>query len=168
MSTHSSYPAFVEAKLIEPDDLETTVWRLRSEEKTIATLNGSFDLMHAGHLCIIEEASKQADLLIVALNSDASIKKYKSPERPFISLEHRLTMMAALSFVDYVTWFDDTDPITFLRKVQPNVHVNGAEYGSECIEAKIVKKLGGRIHIVQLIPGLSTTQIITKIKNSCD
>jgi len=75
-------------------------------------------------------------------------------------------MVAALQFVDYVTHFEETDPRLLLEKIKPDVHVNGSEYGEDCVEAQIVKKHGGRIHIVSLIPGLSTTQIIEKIKTT--
>ena len=152
-------------KYISPENLEKVISRIRSEGKTIATLNGSFDLLHAGHLKMIHEASKQADCLIMGLNSDASIKKYKSPLRPIVSLEHRLEMIAALEFVDFVTYFDETDPIAFLEKVKPDVHVNGTEYGEKCIEAETIKKYGGRVHIVELVPGLSTSNLIKKIKS---
>lgn len=152
-------------KYISPQALTEKVLQLRKEGKTIATLNGSFDLLHAGHLKMIHEASEQADVLLIALNSDASIQKYKSPLRPIVPLENRLEMVAALQFVDYVTYFDETDPIAFLEIVKPDVHVNGAEYGDECIEAKVVKNYGGRIHIVQLVPGLSTSNLIKKIKS---
>lgn len=151
-------------KLIDPKDLASSVDGLRKKGKKIATLNGSFDLMHAGHLQIIFEAANVADVLIVALNSDASIKAYKSPERPIIPLEYRLMLMAALEFVDFVTWFDETTPIPILEIIKPDVHVNGAEYGENCIEAPTVKKHGGKIHIVKLVPGLSTSQILAKIK----
>lgn len=157
-------PLWLQKKLVEPERLEETVRALRSEKKTIATLNGSFDLLHAGHLFIIHEASKQADCLIVALNSDASIRMYKSPDRPLIALQHRLEMMAALSFVGYVTWFEETDPRSLLSKIKPDVHVNGAEYGENCIEADVVKANGGRLHLVRRIPSLSTSAIIEKIK----
>jgi D-glycero-beta-D-manno-heptose 1-phosphate adenylyltransferase len=150
-------------KLITPDHLSPAVAAIRREGKTIASLNGSFDLMHAGHLQIIYEASQVADTLIVALNSDASIKAYKSPDRPIIPLEYRLQLMAALEFVDYVTWFDETDPIRLLETIRPDVHVNGSEYGENCIEAPTVKKHGGRVHIVKLVPGLSTSQVLKKI-----
>lgn len=153
-----------ETKLIQPADLVSKVQALRKQGKSIATLNGSFDLLHAGHLQIIFEASQQGDILIMALNSDASIKKYKSPKRPIIPLEYRLQMMAALEFVDYVTWFEETDPIKLLELIKPDVHVNGAEYGENCIEAETVKSHGGRIHIVKLVPGLSTSTIIKKIQ----
>lgn len=150
-------------KLIDPQRLSATVEKIRSGGKKIATLNGSFDLMHAGHLQIIFEASQVADILIIALNSDSSIRAYKSPDRPIIPLEYRLQLMAALEFVDFVTWFDETTPIPLLEQIKPDVHVNGAEYGDNCIEAPTVKKHGGRIHIVQLVPGLSTSQILSKI-----
>lgn len=150
-------------KIIDPKDLPEKIARIRAEKKTLATLNGSFDLMHAGHLHIISEAASVADLLLVALNSDNSIKQYKSKDRPIIPLQYRLEMMAALEFVDLVTWFEETDPIKLLSLVKPDVHVNGAEYGENCIEAPTVKANGGRIHIVQLVPGLSTSQIIKKI-----
>jgi len=116
---------------------------------------------------MIFEASNQADVLIVALNSDNSIKQYKSKTRPIIPLEYRLQMMSALEFVDYVTYFDDTDPIRILDIIKPNVHTNGKEYGQNCIEANIVRKNGGKIHIVDLIENLSTSEIIKKIK-LCD
>lgn len=150
-------------KVIYPESLAETIAKIREQSKTIATLNGSFDLMHAGHLQIIYEASQVADVLVVALNTDASIKAYKSSDRPIIPLEYRLQMMAALEFVDYVTWFDETDPCRILEEIKPDVHVNGAEYGQNCIEAPVVKAHGGTIHVVNLVPGLSTTQILKKI-----
>lgn len=150
-------------KIIQPDQLEEQVTAIRSQGHKIATLNGSFDLMHAGHLHIIYEASKQADKLIVALNSDSSIKQYKSVHRPIIPLKYRLEMMAALGFVDYVTWFDETDPRILLSRIKPDVHVNGADYGENCIEADVIRQNGGRLHLVGLVPSLSTTEIVKKI-----
>lgn len=155
-------------KLVPMEGIEDWANRIRKEGKTIATLNGSFDLLHAGHLEMIHQASLQADVLIVALNSDSSIQAYKSPNRPIVSLEYRLQMMSALEMVDYVTWFEETDPIALLSKIKPDVHVNGAEYGENCIEADVVRSHGGRIHIVELIPGLSTSRILEKVKQACD
>lgn len=154
---------FLENKIIAPEHLEKKLAEIRARNQTIATLNGSFDLLHAGHLEMIYQASLQGDVLLVALNSDASIQAYKSPDRPIIPLEYRLQLMASLEFVDYVTWFHELDPRNFLSLVKPDVHVNGAEYGENCIEASVVKASGGRIHIVDLVPGLSTTTIIQKI-----
>lgn len=150
-------------KIIQPNLLEQKINSIRSDGNSIATLNGSFDLLHAGHLQIIFEASQMADILIVALNSDRSIKEYKSPDRPIIALEYRLQMMAALEFVDYVTWFDETNPCTILSIIKPDVHVNGSEYGVNCIEAETVKAGNGKLHIVSLIPGLSSSAVIKKI-----
>jgi rfaE bifunctional protein nucleotidyltransferase chain/domain len=155
------------SKMILPEDLEGKVKALKDAGKTIVTLNGSFDLLHAGHLEMIYQASLQADVFIMALNSDRSIQQYKSPLRPIIPLEFRLQMIAALFMVDYVTWFEETDPRNLLAKIKPDVHVNGAEYGENCIEAEVVKAGGGRVHIVSLIAGLSTSKIIEKIKITC-
>ncbi len=155
-------------KLIDPSLLEEKIQKIKQEGCTIATLNGSFDLLHAGHLEIIYQASLQADLLLVALNTDHSIKQYKSASRPIISLEYRLQLIAALEMVDYVTWFDETDPREILKKIRPHVHVNGAEYGEHCIEAEVVRQGGGRIHIVDLVEGLSTSNIIKRIVQLCD
>jgi len=156
-----------QCKILTPQQIDQKVAELRLQGKTIATLNGSFDLLHAGHLHMIYEASQQADILIVALNSDDSIRAYKSPQRPIISLPYRLQMMAALGFVDYVTWFEETDPCSLLQRIRPDVHVNGSEYGVHCIEADTVKEGGGKIHIVGLLPGLSTSEIIQKIRETC-
>jgi rfaE bifunctional protein nucleotidyltransferase chain/domain len=157
-------PKWLQKKLLAPSELEFKVQEIKSQGLKIATLNGSFDLLHAGHLYIIHQASLQADRLIVALNSDQSIQQYKSPTRPIISLQHRLEMMAALEFVDFVTWFEETDPCNILSQIKPDIHVNGAEYGAECIEAETVIKHGGKIHIVDRIPSLSTSSVIEKIR----
>jgi D-glycero-beta-D-manno-heptose 1-phosphate adenylyltransferase len=158
-----SWNTYSKEKMIPPELILSKVAQLRKAGKTIATLNGSFDLLHAGHLHIIFEASQQCDVLIVALNTDRSIQQYKSILRPIIPLEYRMQMMAAIGFVDYVTCFDETDPRKLLEIIKPDVHVNGAEYGHNCIEAPTVTANGGKIHIVQLVPGLSTTQILKKI-----
>lgn len=163
----SSWESAYKKKLIHPNDLKKVVFDLRKQKKKIATLNGSFDLLHAGHLHIIYEAAKQGECLIVALNSDDSIKKYKSPLRPIIRLENRLQMVAALEFVDFVTWFEETDPRELLKIIKPDVHVNGAEYGAECIESGVVRENGGEIHIVNLKPSLSTSHLIETIVKIC-
>jgi len=133
---------------------------------SIATVNGSFDLLHAGHLHLLYTASCVADILIVLLNTDESIQKYKSKDRPIIPLNYRMQMMSAIGFIDYVSYFKETDPRSILSMIKPDVHVNGSEYGSSCIEAKTVISNGGKIHIVDLVEGLSTTKIIKKIKNT--
>ncbi len=104
------------------------------------------------------------DVFIMALNTDESIQKYKGRQRPIISLNHRLSSIAALEFVDYVTYFSEQNPISVLEKIKPDIHNNGAEYGENCIEAGVVAKYGGNINIIPLVPNLSTTNIIEKIK----
>ncbi len=162
----NDFPEFTQKKLIAPNKLAAFSDEVRKKGKRIATLNGSFDLLHAGHLHIIYEASKQADVLLVALNSDESIKRYKSAKRPIIGLKDRLQMMSALSFVTNVTWFEEDDPRNLLEIVQPDVHVNGQDWGSNCIEAEVVKKYGGKLHIVSLVPGLSTSKVLDRIREA--
>jgi rfaE bifunctional protein nucleotidyltransferase chain/domain len=142
-------------------------FRLCRHPLTLATLNGSFDLLHAGHLFILHQARRQADKLLVALNSDASIRQYKSSDRPIIPLQYRLELIAALECVDYVTWFNEPDPRALLARIKPDVHVNGAEYGENCLEAATVRENGGRLHLVHRIPSLSTSAIIERIKLVC-
>ncbi len=120
--------------------------------------------MHAGHLWILHQASLQADHLLVAMNSDASIQQYKSPSRPIVPLAYRLEMMAAIEFVSAVTWFEELDPCQLIASVKPDVHVNGAEYGLQCIEADTVRQCGARLHLVERIPGLATSTLIEKIR----
>lgn len=151
-------------KVIIPTNLEERCKLFKQRGLKLVTLNGSFDLLHAGHLQIIFEAKQLGDILIVALNTDHSIKQYKNPKRPIIPLEYRLQMMTALSFVDFVTWFDETDPRQLLSLIKPDIHVNGSEYGLNCIEADTVHSHGGTLHIVPLVPGLSTSALIRKIK----
>ncbi|MEX0962165.1 MAG: adenylyltransferase/cytidyltransferase family protein [Simkaniaceae bacterium] len=153
-------------KILSSKQLDEVLVRAREEKKTIVSINGSFDLLHAGHLTILFEAKAQGDLLIAALNSDESIKQYKGENRPIIPLKFRLEMMAALSCVDYVTWFNEADPIALLSQIRPHVHVNGSEYGQDCLESSIVKKNGGRLHIVERVPGLSTSEVIENAASS--
>ncbi len=159
-----SWESYRTQKLIDPSHRDKRVEALKKEKKPIATLNGSFDLLHAGHLYIIHEAAQTADLLIVALNSDLSVQGYKGSNRPIIPLKYRLEMVSALELVDYVTWFDESDPRQILAKIKPHVHVNGAEYGQECIEAETVQAHGGRIQLIPRIEGLATSDIIQKIQ----
>lgn len=154
-------------KIFSQEELAMQLASLRSKGGTVAFLNGSFDLLHAGHLHIIEAAKQAADYLIVALNSDASIQQYKSPERPIITLKYRLEMIAALELVDFVTWFEETDPRAILKYLRPDVHVNGAEYTLDCIEADCVKEIGAKLHLVNRVPSLATSAIIEKIQSLC-
>ena len=136
---------------------------LRAKGKRIVTVNGSFDLLHAGHLHILNEARQQGDVLIVGLNSDASVRSYKGPGRPIITERRRAEMLLALRMVDYVHVFEERDPIAFITEIRPDVHVNGSEYGEHCIESEPVRQNGGRIHIVNRTPGLSTSDLVESL-----
>ncbi len=152
------------ARLLSREALAPLSAALRAEGKAIVSINGSFDLLHAGHLHILAEAKRQGDVLVVGLNSDASVRSYKSVGRPLIAEEQRAQMLLSLRLVDYVHIFDESVPMPFLSELKPQIHVNGSEYGEECIEADTVKKLGGRIHIVEKIAGLSTSALVAAIK----
>jgi D-beta-D-heptose 7-phosphate kinase/D-beta-D-heptose 1-phosphate adenosyltransferase len=137
---------------------------LRARAKRIVTINGSFDVLHSGHLYILSEARRQGDVLLVGLNSDASIRGHKGPNRPVVPERQRADILLALRMVDYVHIFDEPDPRAFLEEVRPDVHVNGAEYGEDCIERRTVTDAGGVIHLVPRIPGLSTTGLLRALQ----
>src|SRR5262249_9124418 len=139
---------------------------LRAKGKRIVTINGSFDVLHAGHLYILNEARQCGDVLLVGLNSDASVRSYKGPGRPIISERQRAEMLLALRIVDSVPLFGEPEPIAFLEEVKPDVHVNGAEYGEACIESEAVRRHGGSIHLVDRIGGLSTSGIVDALQRS--
>jgi D-beta-D-heptose 7-phosphate kinase/D-beta-D-heptose 1-phosphate adenosyltransferase len=139
---------------------------LRAKGKRIVTLNGSFDILHNGHLHILSEARQRGDVLIVGLNSDASVSSYKGANRPIVPERQRAEMLLALRMVDYVHVFEESDPIAFLQELKPDVHVNGSEYGENCIESETVTGGGGQIHIVSRIPGLSTSRLVDAVQSS--
>jgi|GEM_PF-491760 len=147
-------------KIIPRPELKKLIQEKRGLGKKIVSLNGTFDLTHSGHQKILEEAKAQGDILIVALNSDASVKQNKGPLRPLNNEKARLLMMSSFPNVDYVTCFDEKTPISLLEEIKPDVHVNGSEYGENCIEAPTVKKYGGRIHVVELKEGFSSSNLI--------
>ena len=150
-------------RLVSRQSLAQLAVSLRAQGKRIVTINGSFDLLHAGHLYILTEARKQGDVLIVGLNSDRSVKSYKGPNRPVVPEGRRAEMLLALRMVDYVHIFDEPDPIAFLGEIKPDVHVNGVEYGEDCIESEVVKRGGGQIHLVNRLPDLSTSGVLETV-----
>jgi D-beta-D-heptose 7-phosphate kinase / D-beta-D-heptose 1-phosphate adenosyltransferase len=139
---------------------------LRAKGKRIVTTNGSFDILHNGHLHLLNEARQLGDVLIVGLNSDASVRSYKGPARPVVTERRRAEMLLALRTVDYVHIFAESDPIAFLKEINPDVHVNSSEYGEDCIESGTVRRGGGTIHIVSRIPGLSTSGLIDDVQSA--
>ncbi len=147
-------------------ELSGLIGSLREQGKTIVTMNGSFDLLHAGHVRCLKEAETQGDVLIVPLNSDKSVQSYKGRERPIVPQEDRAEMLAALSCVDYVVLFDDTNPKAILAEIRPDVHCNGADWGPGCIEREVVEQSGGRLHILKWSPGHSTTELLARTRSA--
>ncbi len=152
------------AKIKTLEEIKVIADKLKKQNKKIVTTNGSFDLLHPGHIHSLNFAKSLGDILIVGLNSDASIKKYKSPSRPIIDEQGRAIMLANLACVDYVVVIDKPEiAVPLVRSVRPDVHVKGEEYKENLIEKNDVKKAGGKIVYAPLLPGFSTTKIIRKI-----
>jgi rfaE bifunctional protein nucleotidyltransferase chain/domain len=151
------------ARLVPRKSLAALAATLRAKGRRLVTINGSFDVLHAGHLHILNEARAQGDVLIVGLNSDASVRSYKGPTRPITPERRRAELLLALRVVDYVHVFDEPDPIAFLTELKPDVHVNGSEYGENCIERDAVIQNGGRLHLVDRLPDLSTTGVVKQL-----
>jgi len=147
-------------RLDEPCDL----WKsLRDLGLRLVTVNGAFGILHYGHICFLEEAKKQGDVLIVGVNSDASYRLHKDARGPIVGQHDRGATLLALRAVDYVVTFDETTPIRLLRVVVPHVHVNGIEYGEDCVEADVVREIGARLHVVARSPRRSTSALVRRI-----
>lgn len=155
-----SWKKAIDTKILLPENLSDRVAQLKAQDRTLVTCNGCFDLLHIGHLHLLFEARRQGDCLIVCLNSDHSIQQNKGEGRPRVSLEERLPILASLEVVDFVTWFEEPDPIRCLAQIQPHVHVNGAEYGPNCIEAETIREGGGRLHLVDRVGPYSTSRLV--------
>lgn len=134
----------------------------REHDRVIATTNGTFDILHVGHLRLLQEARAQGDVLIVGLNSDISVKQYKSTKRPIVPQQERAQLLAAFRSVDLVIVFDEPDSLRFVSEVRPDVHIKDDSYGYNLIERPIVESYGGRIHLIEKSEH-STTNVIEKV-----
>ena len=137
--------------------------RLRREGKTVVFTNGCFDIMHAGHVDYIDFARRQGDVLVIAINSDASVRRNKGKGRPVISQGDRAKLLGALEAVDYVLIFDDDEPIRVLSELLPDILVKGEDWRHYVSGREVVEQHGGRIVLAPLTPGHSTTNIMTRI-----
>jgi D-beta-D-heptose 7-phosphate kinase/D-beta-D-heptose 1-phosphate adenosyltransferase len=138
--------------------------RRRRLGQRVAFTNGCFDVLHAGHVQYLQEARAQADLLVVGLNSDASVRALKGPSRPVNSAEARAQVLAALEAVDYLTVFDESTPLELIRALRPDVLVKGADYRpDEVVGADLVASYGGRVHLAALREGYSTTRLLQRL-----
>jgi len=151
-------------KLRDRTELVDALKPLRGQGKTIVFTNGCFDLIHIGHTRYLDDAKRQGDILVVGVNSDASVRIIKPRNRPIVPEDQRAEVVAALACVDFVTIFDEPDPEHLIRAVLPDVLVKGADWKLEdIIGADIVMDHGGRVERIPLAPGVSTTRIIEKI-----
>lgn len=149
---------------VKQEDLQPLLKKLRAEGKTIVTTNGCFDILHVGHVRYLEETKKFGDVLIVALNSDASVRRLKGEVRPINNEMDRAEVLNGLKSVDYVVLFDEDSPADLLAKIKPDVHTKGADYTVETLpEAKIILENGGRLEFIKFVEGKSTTNTIKKI-----
>lgn len=146
------------------EELLTQLEPLRNEGKTVVTTNGCFDLINLAHVRMFKEAAAQGDILVVGLNSDLSVSRWKGPNRPIRKEEERAEIIAAMEPVDFVLLFDERECTDFVRRLAPDVHVNDASYGEDCVEAEAVKECGGRLHLVPKFQWESNTQLIDRIR----
>jgi rfaE bifunctional protein nucleotidyltransferase chain/domain len=156
-------------KILSVEEAGKKAAELKAAGKKIVTVNGSFDIFHAGHLDMLEEAKMQGDVMFVGVNSDTSIRNEKGKDRPFIGQQERMAMMAALACVDYVVLLDvpyDNAQDVLILAVKPDVHANGAEYGpiETWVDYPAMQKVGAKGHAVERRPGLATSDLINKIR----
>ncbi len=152
-----------EKKIMERGGLAAECARLRAEGRTLVFTNGCFDLMHAGHATYLEFARAQGDVLMVGLNTDASVRRHKGDQRPIVDERNRARMMAALECVDYVTWFDEDEPKALIGELQPDVLVKAEDWAHYVSGREIVEARGGRVVLAPMVEGLSTTALIERL-----
>ncbi len=134
-------------------------------EKDIVFTNGCFDILHVGHVEYLEAARSKGQCLIVGINSDASVKRLKGEKRPILALEHRMRMLASLACVDFVVAFDEDTPAQLIEEIEPDILIKGADYKVEdIVGGASVKKRGGRVETIDLVPGISTSEIIRRVQ----
>jgi D-beta-D-heptose 7-phosphate kinase/D-beta-D-heptose 1-phosphate adenosyltransferase len=151
-------------KVLPRDDLVREVSRQQALGRRIAFTNGCFDLLHAGHVQYLREARAQADLLVVGINSDASVRSLKGPTRPINSVDARCLVLAALQVVDYLTIFEEPTPWELIQALRPDVLVKGADYRrDQVVGADFVESYGGRVHLAGLREGYSTTRLLQQL-----
>lgn len=135
------------SKLYTISELADQIQKDKEEGLVVVTINGCFDILSVPHIRFLQEGKTQGDKLYVGLNSDVSTRSLKGEKRPIVPQAERAEMLCALSCTDGVFIFDDLDPRQWLTVLRPDVHVNGAEYTEDCIEAGTVKEIGARLHL---------------------
>ena len=136
----------------------------RTNGRLVVFTNGCFDLLHAGHVKYLQAARQLGDLLVLGLNSDASVRRLKGPKRPLINEEERAHILAALDCIDYVCLFDEDTPLELIAALRPQILVKGGDYTTDAVVGRdIVESYGGRVELIPFVDGKSTTNIIEKV-----
>jgi rfaE bifunctional protein nucleotidyltransferase chain/domain len=158
------------AKVIALDALLELRRHWRAAGRTVVWTNGCFDILHVGHVRGLQEARGLGDVLVVGVNSDASVRKLKGPARPIVPEAERAEVLAALGCVDHVLIFGEDTPREVLARLRPDVHCKGADYAPPSTrpipEAGVVRAYGGRIAFLTFSPGVSTSDIVSRIEQS--
>jgi rfaE bifunctional protein nucleotidyltransferase chain/domain len=151
-------------KILTWEELHRVLDLRRKEGKTIVFTNGCFDILHVGHVQYLQEARRMGDLLVLGLNSDASVRAIKGEKRPLVPQTERAEVIASLTSVDYVTLFDETTPLRLIEYLRPDCLVKGGDWKESSVVGRdLVQAWGGRVVIVPLTEGASTTNIVEKI-----
>ena len=152
------------SKIISVEKLAERLDRARRSEKKIVFTNGCFDILHVGHVRYLAAARSEGDLLIVGLNSDASVRLIKGAKRPIIPQHHRAEILASLASIDHVVLFDSPDPMELIEKLRPDVLAKGADWAEkDIVGADFVKSNGGRVARIPLVAEISTSKLIQKL-----
>lgn len=154
----------IKEKIKNINALSRIVLRLKRKGKSIVFTNGCFDILHYGHAKYLEDAKKKGDCLIVAVNSDASMRRIKGPARPLVKARDRASLIAALASVDYVIIFNESTPFNLIKGIRPDVLIKGSDWKkADIVGADLVHSYGGKILTIPLVEGRSTTNLIKKI-----
>ncbi len=152
-------------KVLDSINLESAISAYKSKNRKIVFTNGCFDLLHIGHVRYLQEASQLGDILIVGINTDASVQKLKGPTRPIQNENDRAEILASLKSVTHTILFDDETPLELIKKIKPDVLVKGGDWAvDQIVGSDFVLKNGGRVLSLQFINGKSTTDLIEKSK----
>jgi len=152
------------SKILKLPDLIQTLEGLRKSGKRVVFTNGCFDILHVGHVRYLTAARAKGDVLVLGLNSDVSVRSIKPDNRPIVNQDQRAEVLAGLTCVDYITIFDEPDPLALIRAVKPDILVKGADWEeSEIIGSDVVKSYGGKVVRVEVVPDISTSRIIRRI-----
>ena len=154
-------------KIRKISGLKKILGRLRVQGKKIVFTNGCFDILHVGHIRYLRKAKSLGDILVVGMNTDRSVKTIKGEKRPIVPEKERAEVLSALEFVDYIILFDESDPLNLIVALKPDVLVKGADWSKDrIIGREAVENLGGRVVRVPMVPGVSSTGVIEKIKKA--